>query len=293
MFYQGRMPVVAPPFHRIGPTRLRSPVILSVPHAGRAYPAAMTAMLRVPARAVEGLEDRHADMLAEEAAAGGVAGLVATVPRAWIDLNRSEREIDPEMIEPPLRGTALIQSAKVRGGLGLIPRRLHPHGDIWQGRLAVDALTARIHRVHRPYHDALAALLAQARTRFGAAVLLDLHSMPPLRSQNGDPARIVIGDRFGRAAASRITARATAAARDAGFAVAVNAPYAGGYILERHGAPAQAVHAIQVEIDRSLYLAPGLRDPGEGVARLAMFVTGLAAALADEILSWPLAIAAE
>jgi len=285
--------LAALPYRRIGPAAPASPVILSVPHAGRDYPAAIADMLRVPREALEALEDRHVDRLADAAAASGISGLVATVPRAWIDLNRADREIDPDMIEPPLRGAALIQSAKVRGGLGLVPRRLHPHGDIWKGRLPVDSLTARIRDIHRPYHEALSALLTLARARFGAAVLLDLHSMPPIRVNGGRAARIVIGDRFGRSATARITARAVAEAREAGFVSTVNTPYAGGHILERHGDPVQAVHAIQVEIDRSLYLAPGLREPGPGMTAMSAFVARLAAALADEISGWPMAIAAE
>ena len=253
----------------------------------------MTTMLRLPMRTIQALEDRHADLLAEPAIATGFAALIATAPRAWIDLNRSEREIDPDMIDPPLTGTTLTQSPKVRGGLGLVPRRLHPHGDIWRERLHVNALSARIRDLHRPYHQALAALIDQACDRFGTAVLLDLHSMPPIRTNGASTPRIVIGDRFGRSASARLTARAVAEAQPAGFPTAVISPYAGGHILERHGAPGQAVHAIQIEIDRSLYLAPGLSDPGEGLSRVANFVARLAAALADEVLGRPMAIAAE
>lgn len=283
------------PFSRIGPALLTSPVVLSVPHAGRDYPTDVAAMLRIPARAAEALEDRHADLLARQAAeSGGVAGLVARVPRLWIDLNRAEQEIDPEMTDPPLRGTALIPSAKVRGGLGLVPRRLHPHGDIWHQKLPVDAIAARIRAVHRPYHEALAQLLAQARMRFGVAVLIDLHSMPPIRQAAGEPAaRVVFGDRFGRSAAARITARAIAEAHVAGLPAAINAPYAGAHMLDRHGDPRRGIHAIQVEIDRSLYLGAGLREPGDALPRIAGFVAALAAGLAEEVTGWRDAAAAE
>ncbi|MGF7150829.1 N-formylglutamate amidohydrolase [Sphingomonas zeicaulis] len=283
------------PFRRIGPALLTSPVVLSVPHAGRDYPADLAAMLRIPVQAAESLEDRHADLLARQAAeSGGVAGLVARVPRLLIDLNRAEQEIDPEMTDPPLRGTALIPSAKVRGGLGLVPRRLHPYGDIWRQTLSVDALATRIRTVHRPYHEALAQLLAQARMRFGVAVLIDLHSMPPIRPIGSHaPARIVIGDRFGRSAAARITARAVAEARVAGLPAAINAPYAGAHMLDRHGNPRGGIHAIQLEIDRSLYLASGLREPGEALPHIAGFVAALAAGLAEEVTGWRDSAAAE
>lgn len=279
-------------FARLGPERLAGPVILSVPHAGRDYPAAMRAMLRLPPDRLVALEDRHADLLVTEAVRAGVVALVARRPRAWIDLNRSEKEIDPTMVVPRPPLTGLAQSAKVRGGLGLVPRRIAGGGEIWRGAITAGEIARRIEEDHRPYHAALAGLLAEARARFGVAILLDLHSMPPIRGD--DPPRIVIGDRFGQSASSRFTMRLAAEADAAALRPAENSPYSGGHILERHGDPARGIHAIQLEIDRSLYLMPDLRAPCVGgVVRIAELVARAAAALADEALAGPQALAAE
>ncbi|MES2337226.1 MAG: N-formylglutamate amidohydrolase [Pseudomonadota bacterium] len=275
-------------FDRLGPTLPESPVIVSVPHAGRDYPPALLERLRVPLDALLPLEDRHVDTLAVAACTSETL-LIARRPRAWIDLNRGERDRDPRVDEGASAMSAPILSTKVRGGLGLIPRRAAAGTEIWARRWTADEVTARIMADHRPYHAAIADALAVARARFGVAILLDLHSMPPLA---GDaPARLVIGDRFGRSAAARFVGRIEGSARRAGVAVALNTPYAGGHILERHAAPGKRVHAIQLEVDRALYLDAAMRKPGAGFDAVATLLRDILDALADE--ACPLADAAE
>jgi N-formylglutamate amidohydrolase len=275
-------------FDRYGPARPDSPVVVSVSHAGRDYPPELLARLRVPLAHLLPLEDRHADALAL-AARGGETLLIARRPRAWIDLNRAEHDRDPRVDAGVSAGSVPIQSAKVRGGLGLIPRRAASGTEIWSRRWSADAVVARIVADHRPWHAAIADALAAARARFGVAILLDLHSMPPL--PDPDRARLVIGDRFGRSASARFVARIEGCARRAGIATALNTPYSGGHILERHAAPGRGCHAIQLEIDRSLYLDAALREPGPGIAATATLLRELLDALADE--ACPLAAAAE
>ncbi|MFN3434583.1 MAG: N-formylglutamate amidohydrolase [Sphingomonas sp.] len=266
-----------------------SPVVLSVPHAGRDYPLALRAALRLPAAALVVLEDRYVDCVAE-AVRGHRTMLVQRVARAWIDLNRAETERDPKVDEGARPQAQPAPSAKLRSGLGLVPRRAGAAGDLWRRRFSDAEVLARIEHAHRPYHAALAAALAAARARFGIAVLLDLHSMPPV----GDHAQLVIGDRFGRSAAGRFVARLEAAAADGGLRTALNTPYAGGHILERHAAPAAGIHAIQIEIDRTLYLDHRLDRPGPGMARTIAALRRLIDAVEDEALSAPtFAFAAE
>ncbi len=271
-----------------GPKEPISPVVLSVPHAGRDYPLPLRAALRVPLAGIRGLEDRYADALALGAHEIETL-LVAGRPRAWIDLNRSEQERDPRLDDGARPGGPPL-SAKLRSGLGLVPRRVGSSGDIWSRRLSADEVEARIKDDHRPYHAALSAALASAKARFGVAVLLDVHSMPPL----GDPAtapRLVLGDRFGKSAAARFIGRIEGVARAHGVACAANAPYSGGHILEKHGEPQRGVHAIQLEFDRSLYLDAALDQPGPGLPAAVKMLRSIIDALADEAL--PTALAAE
>lgn len=279
---------VSLPFQRHGAADPASPIVLSAPHAGREYPLQLRAALRVPLVALRPLEDRHVDALAL-AARQDETLFVAERARAWIDLNRAEHERDPKL-DDGARRMPQPQSAKLRSGLGLVPRRVGSSGDIWQRRLSCEEVTARIRDDHRPYHAALGAALAAAKARFGVAVLLDVHSMPPLGNPCSAP-RIVLGDRFGRSASARFLARLEGVARAHGLASAVNAPYSGGHILERHGDPRGGIHAIQVEFDRTLYLDERLDAPGPGLAHAVRTLRAMIDALEDEAL--PGAIAAE
>ena len=283
------------PFFRAGPDRPASPVVLSVPHAGRDYGEAVLKAARVPRSALETLEDRLVDRLVWRAVQEGATALVARAPRAEIDLNRDEREIDPALVAPPPPASAVLQSARTRGGLGLVPSRIAGTGAIWLHRLSREELKRRIESAHRPYHEALGHALRAARDRFGIAILLDCHSMPPRPPAGGvDPPPLVFGDRHGTSIAPALLDSAVAAARRLGFASALNAPYAGGYVVARHGAPADGIHALQVEIDRSTYLDAALREPGPGFDRVARLVAAIAAALRDEALRQPPdAVAAE
>lgn len=279
---------VTPSFDRLGPALPTSPVVLSVPHAGREYPEALVERLRVPLVQLRPLEDRHIDTLALAARSDEVA-VIARRPRAWIDLNRSERDRDPRVDLGAARFGTPQLSVRVRGGLGLIPRRAAAGTEIWAQPWSADDVAARIHGDHRPYHAALADALQAARAQFGIAVLLDLHSMPSLAGVA--PAQIVVGDRFGRTAGARFVARIEGCARRAGFATALNVPYSGGHVLERHAQPARAIHGIQLEIDRSLYLDDALDAPGGRFDDVARFVRDVIDALADE--SLPTSLAAE
>jgi len=258
------------------------PVLIAVPHAGRTYPPALLAALREPERAALRLEDRHADALGKAVAhETGAALIVAHAPRAMLDLNRAADDVDWEMVEggAPLfhgRGPA---SRRARSGLGLVPRRLPGLGELWRGRLPRAELEARIAQVHAPYHARIAAELGRLRARWGAALLLDLHSMPPL-AQGG--AEYVIGDRFGATADGGLVAAGFSYFAEAGRRVAHNRPYAGGHALERHAAPRRGVHALQLEVCRRAYLDTALRETGPRFAQTVTVVAGLVRRLAAE-----------
>jgi N-formylglutamate amidohydrolase len=277
---------VKPGYTRYGPAIPASPVILSVPHAGRDYPAALRSALAVPVVMAQALEDRHADTLALVARSDEIM-FVQDRARAWIDLNRAEDERDPRVDEGAPVKRVPPGALKLRSGLGLIPRRAVRANDLWERRFTAEEVEARLASDHRPYHAALAEALAATRDRFGIAILLDVHSMPPLDSG----ARVVVGDRFGRSAAARFVARIEGEAGDR--ATALNAPYAGGYVLDRHADPVRGIHAVQLELDRSLYLDARFDRPGGGFAATAAMLRRMIAALADEALTGGTALAAE
>jgi len=269
------------------------PVVLSVPHAGQDYPEALLADAAVPAERLRLLEDRHADKLIMALLERDATAIVAHRARAWLDLNRDPRELDSGMIAG-LPSTQNLITTRSKGGLGLIPRRLGNSGELWRRKFSASEISQRIAGHHQPYHAAISAALSNAHQRFGIAILLDCHSMPPIRATGGGTSPIiVIGDRFGQSAGSTFTDCVEAVARRHGLGLARNAPYAGGYSLDRHGRPPRGVHAIQVEIDRSLYLDESAQSPGKGLAAMQFFLGDVFDALVNEALAAGTAIAAE
>ena len=266
------------------------PVLVAVPHAGRIYPQSLLSRMREPERAGLRLEDRYADLLAVKVAERtGAVLIVANAPRAMIDLNRAPAEMDWEMVAEG-RPAGLMQprsGRRARGGLGLVPRRLQGIGDIWKDRISRAELEERLAAIHAPYHAALAAELAALRVRWGCALLVDLHSMPPLGGDKGGraPADFVIGDRFGSSCAGSLCASAFDYFASCGRRAAHNRPYAGGYVLDRHAAPSRGLHGMQIEVCRSAYLDEGLQEPGEAFEQTAELLAGLVRQLADEMAS--------
>ncbi len=260
----------------------QTPVVIAVAHAGRVYPPALAAAARVAVDRLVGLEDRHVDQMTAAAVDDGATVIVADIARAWIDLNRSPDEVDGTMIDPPWPATASHDGPRIRAGLGLVPRRIAGVGEIWHGRITAADLAARIAAAHAPYHRAIGDALAAARAAHGVAVLLDLHSMPPLSGMDRGVG-VVVGDLNGTSAGAAVTSGAIDAARAAGYRVSRNRPYAGGYGVACHGAPTCGVHAVQIELCRSLYLDAALRSPGPGFARTQRFVAMLRHALASVV----------
>jgi N-formylglutamate amidohydrolase len=263
------------------------PLLIAVPHAGRAYPASLLERMRNPGFAALKLEDRYVDRLAEAVARQtGAALLIAQAPRAMIDLNRAEDDVDWDMFargRPDSLGS-YSPGLRARSGLGLIPRRIPGLGELWKRRHDEHELDARLESIHKPYHQCLAQSLAQLRERWGAALLLDLHSMPPLGWRGGQPApELVLGDRFGATCHGALVASCFGYFTESRRHSAHNRPYAGGYVLERHARPLLGIHALQLEIDRSSYLDARLAEPGHGFDGTVELLVGLVRRLAGEV----------
>ena len=262
-------------------------MLLSVPHAGREYPDWLIGMAAGGRASLTRLEDPLVDRLVWRALQAGVGAVIARSPRAAIDCNRAEDEVDPAIVAGATRGRL---SARTRGGLGVIPSRTQSHGHLWRRAISPAQLEERLDQAHRSYHGLVHDELEALRRRFGCALLLDCHSMPP--PAPGVPP-IVIGDCHGRTAARWISAEAVAIANASGFQARLNNPFAGGHVVSTHGSPGRSVHALQVEIDRSYYLDGALEQPGPGFDRISMLIESLAVSLGEQLLGRTDAIAAE
>jgi N-formylglutamate amidohydrolase len=264
------------------------PILIAAPHAGRAYPPGLAAQMRNPGPAALKLEDRYVDLLASAVAEETEASLlVAHAPRAMIDLNRALEEMDWGMLRhgPLADRHAGRVGRRARSGLGLIPRRLPERGELWKERIEPSELEARIEGIHKPYHLALADCLRRLRERWGAALLIDLHSMPPLARRGiADAApQFVVGDRFGATCDGALCAAAFDEFSAQRQRAAHNRPYAGGYVLDRHAAPRQGLHAMQIEICRSIYLDGRFAEPGPHFDRVVAILVRLVRRLAGEV----------
>ena len=275
-------PLPSPIVH---PPRGDIPVLLSVPHSGRDYPDWLIELSAKGAVALSALEDPLVDRLVWRALGRGVGAVIARAPRAAVDCNRAEDEIDPAIVNAHGRSR---MSPRARGGLGIVPSRTAVHGHLWRRRISRGELDQRLDDAYRPYHRAIEEQLGTIVESFGCALLIDCHSMPP--ADGAKP--VVFGDRYGRSAAPWLMAEALAIAADSGFSASANDPFAGGHILDRHGRPQNGVHALQVEVDRRLYLTPR-GDAGGRFNDVADLIDTLADRLGRLLLDRRLAAAAE
>lgn len=243
-------------FQVLHPARHASCVVFASPHSGRDYPWSFLRMSVLNHHSIRSSEDAFVDELFDSAPDFGATFMKAGVPRAFVDLNRSSVELDPSLIDG-LHPQG--HNPRVASGLGVIPRVVANGRAIYRGKISRAEARRRIDEYWQPYHDMLQSLLTEAHERFGQAVLVDCHSMPH-EAMNGMSRAgmrrpdVVLGDRFGAAADGEIMDRIEAAFAGAGFVVTRNAPFAGAYITQAYGRPARRQHAVQVEIDRSIYM---------------------------------------
>lgn len=276
-----------PPFVVRSTAEQRVPYVFNSPHSGSHYPPRFLAMSRLDAKAIRRSEDCYVDELFAGAVTLGAPMLAANFPRAYLDANREPWELDPRMFVDPLPAHANIRSARVAGGLGTVPRLVGEGQEIYAGKLRLSEAVMRIETLYKPYHEELKRLLTHTHAQFGYAVLIDCHSMPAsIRlGDSGLRPDFIIGDRFGVACAPALSDAAITILTRLGYRVAHNKPYAGGFITEHYGRPARRLHALQIEVNRGLYMDEKTLEPTTGFTALANDLTRLAAdlmALPDE-----------
>jgi len=265
------------------PEKRSSCVVFASPHSGRDYPWSFLRRTVLDERTIRSSEDAFVDQLFDAAPQFGAPLLRAGAPRAFVDLNRSAEELDPAVIEGVRRQG---HNPRISSGLGVIPRVVANGRAIYRGKITMQEADRRIDQYWKPYHQMLQKLLDGALQFHGQAVLIDCHSMPHEAMDGmarGGMTRpnVVLGDRFGAAAGAEIMDRVEAAFASAGFNVVRNAPFAGAYITQAYGRPSRNQHAVQVEIDRSLYMDERAIRPHAGFeetrARLRAVVDEIAA----------------
>ncbi len=261
------------------PPRQTAPIVFASPHSGHDYPAALVADSRLTPRALRRSEDSFVDELFAAAPDHGAPLIAATFPRVWCDVNREPWELDPTMFDGPLPPWVNTTSPRVGAGLGTIARIVATGETVYRRRLSFTEAETRIRACWEPYHAALAELIAETRARFGMCLLIDCHSMPAHPAQSSNPPDMVLGDAHGTACAPRAARLVEEMLLVRGFRVRRNDPYAGGYVTRHYGRPRDGVHALQIEIARSLYMDEDRIERSGGFGRCAAEITRLVAGL--------------
>lgn len=269
-------------YHLIMPDVRSTSVVFASPHSGRDYPWSFARRSVLDERTLRSSEDAFVDQLFAVAPLHGAPLLAATMPRAYVDVNRAMDELDPALIEG-VKKTA--HNPRVSSGLGVIPRVVANGRAIYRGKLTRREVDARLADVWRPWHDALDVLLTDSLALHGEAILVDCHSMPhealeSLSHPRGARPDIVLGDRFGAAASGLIVDQIEAAFSSAGLRVARNAPFAGAFVTQNYGKPSKGQHAVQIEIDRALYMNEQMIRPNGNFKAFQSLMSDIVAEIA-------------
>ncbi len=272
-----------PPFVVDEPDEHTLPFVFNTGHSGAVYPASFLAASRLDSLSLRRSEDAHVDRLFSSVVELGAPMLRANFPRAYLDVNREPYELDPRMFEGRLPSYANTRSMRVAGGLGTVPRVVADGQEIYPGRIAATEAVARIEGLYKPYHRTLRGLIQRTARIYGHCILIDCHSMPST-SLGRDEAKadVVLGDRYGTACAPDLMEAFEAQFQAHGYRVVRNKPYAGGFITEHYGEPNLGRHALQIEVNRGLYMNESSLALSSGFPGLSAALRSIVVAVASE-----------
>jgi N-formylglutamate amidohydrolase len=278
--FDGELP---PPFEIVEPAEWRAPIIFNSPHSGSVYPEEFLNASRIDLATLRRSEDSFMDELIAGLGERGFPVIKVNFPRSYVDVNREPYELDPRMFAGRLPSFANTRSMRVAGGLGTIPRVVGDGQEIYRDRLPVEDALSRIETLYKPYHRALRRLIHRVHQTFGTVIMVDCHSMPSIGVSRDEPRRpdIVIGDRYGTSCTPLLPDRVEETMGKLGYSVGRNKPYAGGFITEHYGNPASGLHAVQLELNRAVYMDERRREKGPRFAQIAADFAALADALAS------------
>ncbi|PHR59802.1 MAG: N-formylglutamate amidohydrolase [Robiginitomaculum sp.] len=256
---------LSPAFFQILPKTIKTPILIACPHAGRQYPQAFLKQTQLSLDELRLAEDSHVDEIFEPLTESGFPFLKALFPRCYIDVNRADTDWPPESVPHASQHTLSLHA---KSGLGVTPTRITKELNIYTYPLPAEHIQARLDALYHPYHNALKDMIENTKAQFGHAVLLDCHSMPGKHASGQSRADIILGDRFGKSCHPNTINILQTLLFDLGYNVVRNIPYAGGFVTTHYGQPDTGVEAIQIEINKDLYLNPHTFTPHDGMAKI-------------------------
>jgi len=268
----------------LAPVEQTKPLVFASPHSGRDYPGEFVAASRLDPLALRRSEDAFIDQVFDSAPSHGAPLLRAHFPRVYVDPNREPYELDPAMFDGTVPDFVNAASPRVAAGLGTVARVVTNGEEVYAGKLVFEEVRQRIQTHYFPYHEALKALVDSTRDRFGGCLLIDCHSMPSVGGpMDSDPGLkrvdMVLGDRFSTSCAPSVTDFVERTLEKMGYTVRRNLPYAGGFTTAHYGRPREGLHALQIELNRGLYMDEDAVAPTAGLGRLARHMSELIDAL--------------
>ena len=270
------------------PAKQFLPIVLASPHSGDIYPPELKSKTNLQLSQLRRSEDAFVDQIFAPAVKNGLPLIRARVGRAFVDLNREPYELDPSMFRDPLPAYVNTRSPRIAAGLGTIPKLVACGQQIYREPLAFDAAEALLDTYYKPYHQALETLLQETQAQFGIAILIDCHSMPSSATlpagTKGKAVDFVLGDCHRSSCDPRIMAFFDRQLSHAGYHISRNRPYAGGYVTQHYGRPARGRHALQLEINRALYMDERQFKPLSSMARLSQQLCDIVAMLGESYL---------
>jgi N-formylglutamate deformylase len=271
------------PFEILEPEHVAGAIVFNSPHSGNVYPRTFLASAKLDISTLRRSEDTFVDELFAGVVAHGFPLMRAHFPRCYVDVNREPYELDPRMFDGRLPSFANTRSMRVAGGLGTVARVVGDAQEIYDQRIPVDDALSRIEGLYKPYHRALRRLVTRTHREFKIAVLVDCHSMPSAASTKDERPRadFVLGDRYGTSCVALISETVEKLLTGLGYTVSRNKPYAGGFITEHYGDPPSGLHAIQLEINRGLYMDERRYEKTARFAKLSADLLALARRLGD------------
>ena len=263
------------------PFKQALPLVVSSPHSGRNYHQKFVDASDLTPLRLRSSEDSFVDEIFDSAPTLGAPFIKALFPRAFLDVNRQPFELDPSMFSDILPNFVTTQNSRISAGLGTIARVVSNGEKIYRDKLTFIEAETRINNFYWPYHQTLKTLIDDTKNEFGYCILLDCHSMPSgtnkyknsCRSSTGSLGDIVLGDCYGTSCHRDIINSAIDILSGYGFSVRRNIPYAGGFITRNYGKPKEGVHAIQIELNRSLYMDEKLIERLDNIELLAKAMT--------------------
>jgi N-formylglutamate amidohydrolase len=266
--------------HRCDPTVPPLPIVVDVSRSGREYPPDMRSA--VSFTTIHDNVSMYVEEIWGDTPKFGGTMLYALFPHMYIDANRHELDIDPELVEG--KWPVELQPDVSKRGLGLLKSKSRYGEPVQEKKLTYGEVEDRLNRYHRPYHAELRSIVDRHKSAFGFVYHLTCHCMsavgaPTHVDAGKERADFCIGDRNGAGASEEFVHNFGKELGALGYTHTRNMPYDGGEIVRRYGNPSEGIDSIMVEINKKRFMDTKTFRKTEGFDSIKTAANALLSAL--------------